>query len=134
MALVTGRECSLTVGAKVYDSVTNGFTLSFSSETLEYQTLSGPRAAGGSESGELEVTFAYDATDSDSLFDALWTASGTSIAYVAKVGGATFTGNAIAVRPSASAKAGEVSEVTVTLPLDGIPVKAASTKSAPTIP
>jgi hypothetical protein len=80
------------------------------------------------------VTFAYDATDSDSLFDALWTAAGTSIAYVAKVGGATFTGNAIAVRPSASAKAGEVSEVTVTLPLDGIPVKAASTKSAPASP
>ena len=123
MALITGSDCSLDLGGTVYDNVINGFELTFDSETLTYDTLAGPRAAGGSESGELTVTWAYDATDIESLFDDLWSGAGTTITYVATVGGATFTGNAIAVRPSAPAKAGEISEVSVTLPLDGIPTK-----------
>lgn len=129
--LVTGKDCSLSVGAKTYDNVVNSFELSFETENLEYQTLAGPRAAGGSESGTLSITFAYDATETpDSLFDALWTAAGTSIAYVATVGGATYTGNAIAVRPGTSAKAGEISEVSVEMALDGMPAKAAKTRAA----
>lgn len=124
MALVTGSDCSLKIGSKAYDSVVNSFELSFESESLTYDTLAGPRAAGGSESGTLSVTFAYDAADADSLFDQLWSNAGAQVAYEATVGGAKFSGNAIAVRPSAPAKAGEVSEVTVELPLDGIPAKA----------
>ena len=123
MALITGSDCSLDLGGTVYDNVINGFELTFDSETLTYDTLAGPRAAGGSESGELTVTWAYDATEIESLFDDLWSGAGTTITYVATVGGATFTGNAIAVRPSAPAKAREISEVSVTLPLDGIPTK-----------
>jgi hypothetical protein len=125
MALVTGKECSLSVGAKVYDNVVNAFELSFETATLEYQTLAGPRAAGGSETGTLTITFAYDSTDTDSLFDSLWTAAGTSVDYVATVGGSTYTGAAIAVRPGTAAKAGEIVEVSVELALDGMPVKAA---------
>lgn len=126
MALITGSDCSLDVGGTTYDNVINGFELTFESDTLTYDTLAGPRAAGGSESGELAITFAYDATETASLFDDLWAGAGSSVAYVATVGGATFTGNAIAVRPSAPAKAGEISEVSVTLPLDGIPTKGAA--------
>ena len=129
--LVTGKDCSLSVGAKVYDNVVNSFELSFDTTSLEYQTLAGPRAAGGSETGTLSITFAYDSHDTDSLFDALWAASGSSVAYVATVGGSTYTGNAIAVRPGATAKAGEISEVSVELSLDGMPTKAAKVKSAP---
>ena len=125
MALVTGSDCSLDIGGTTYDNVTNGFELSFSTDSITYDTLAGPRAAGGSESGELSITFAYDAEETSSLFDALWNGAGNTVAYVATVGGSTYTGNAIAVRPSAPAKAGEISEVEVTLPLDGIPVKAA---------
>lgn len=123
MALITGSDCSLDLGGKVFDTVINGFELTFDSETLTYDTLAGPRAAGGSESGELSITFAYDAAEANSLFDDLWTQAGTIVSYVATVGGATFTGNAIAIRPSAPAKAGEISEVSVTLPLDGMPTK-----------
>ena len=123
MALITGSDCSLDLGGTVYDNVINGFELTFDSETLTYDTLAGPRAAGGSESGELTVTWAYDATETSSLFDDLWAGAGSAITYVATVGGATFPGSAIAVRPSAPAKAGEISEVSVTLPLDGIPAK-----------
>jgi hypothetical protein len=126
MSLVTGRECSLTVGTKKYDTVVNGFELAFDTESLTYDTLSGPRAAGGKETGTLSITFAYDSTETDSLFDALWAGAGTALDYVAKAGGSDFTGKAIAVRPSVPAKAGEVSEVTVELPLDGIPAKAAA--------
>jgi hypothetical protein len=129
MALITGKDCDLTVATKDYKDVVNSFEISFDTTALEYQTLGGPRSAGGSETGKLSITFAYDAGDADSLYDALWTAAGTTIAYVATVGGATFTGNAIAVRPSAPPKAGEISEVTVELTLDGIPTKGAKTRT-----
>ena len=130
MALVTGRDCSLKVGTKTYDNVVNSFELAFDTSSLEYQTLAGPRAAGGSESGTLSITAAYDAGDTNSLFDALWTAAGQSIAYEATVGGVTYSGSAIAVRPGASATAGEVSEFSVELALDGIPTKAPVTPGA----
>lgn len=130
MALVVGTDCSLSVGSKVFDNVVNSFELSFDTSSITYDTLAGPRAAGGSESGELSITFAYDSTETNSLFDDLWAAAGTTITYVATVGGSTFSGNAIAVRPSAPATAGSVSEVQVALPLDGIPTKGAVVKSA----
>jgi hypothetical protein len=129
MALVTGRDCSLSLGSKVFDGVVNNFELAFEVNNLTYDTLAGPRAAGGSESGSLSIEFAYDSTETDSLFDTLWTEAGKTVAYVATVGGSTYTGNAIAVRPGTSAKAGEISTVSVELPLDGIPTKAAKTKA-----
>lgn len=125
MALVTGTDCDLTVATQSYEDSVNSFELAFDTEKLEYQTLGGTRAAGGTESGTLTITAAYDSDETPSLFDALWTAAGSTIAYVATVGGSKFTGNAIAVRPSAIATAGEVSEFTVALTLDGIPTKAA---------
>jgi len=91
--------------------------------SVSYQTLTGPLAAGGSETGSLSITFAYDAGGTGSLFDALWTAAGTDVDYIAKIGPATYTGKAIAVRPGANATAGEVSEVDVEMSLDGIPTK-----------
>jgi hypothetical protein len=129
MALVTGRECSLKVGtpATPFDDVVNSFELTFDQTSLTYDTLAGPRAAGGSESGTLSITFAYDSGETASLFDELWDAAGDPIAYEAKAGGSVYSGTAIGVRPSVPAKAGEVSEVTVELPLDGIPSKAAAT-------
>ena len=128
MALVTGRDCDLTIGGKAYAAVINRFELSFDSDTQTYNVLSGSIAVSGSESGSLAVTFAYDSGDTDSLFDALWSAadSGTNVQYVATVGASTFTGEAVAKRPNANANAGEVSEVTVDLSLSGMPVKGAT--------
>lgn len=123
MALITGTMCSLEIATKTFDNVVNSFELSFSTDSLTYETLAGPRAAGGSESGELTITWAYDAAETDSLFDTLWAGANQTVAYVATVGNATFSGDAIAVRPSAPANAGAISEVSVTLPLDGIPTK-----------
>jgi hypothetical protein len=126
MALITGKDCSLSVGAKVFDDAVNSFEISFDQTEVTYQTLAGPKAGPGSETGTLAITFAYDADETDSLFTTLWAATeaGTPIAYIATVGGNTFTGNAVAVRPSVPAQAGEVSEVSVELPLDGIPTMA----------
>lgn len=126
MALITGYDCSLTIGSNVFDTVINGFELSYDTETLTYDTLAGPRAAGGSESGSLSITFAYDSGDSPSLFDELWTQAGQPITYDAKVGASKFTGTAIAVRPGTPATAGSITEVSVELGLDGMPTKAAS--------
>lgn len=123
MALITGKDCDLTIDAKSYAGVVNKFEMTFDTSNVEYQTLVGPLAAGGTESGKLSITFAYDSGSADSLFDALWTNAGKSIAFVVTVGTTTFTGKAIAVRPGANATAGEVSEVTVDLALDGIPTK-----------
>lgn len=126
MALVTGKDCDLKIGTKSYSGVVSKFELAFDASSVSYQTLTGPLAAGGSETGSLSITFAYDSGSTDSLFDALWTASGKEIEYLAKIGSSTFTGKAIAVRPGANATAGEVSEVDVQMNLDGIPAKGAS--------
>ncbi len=123
MALVTGKDCDLKIGSKSYSGVVNKFELAFESSDVSYQTLTGPLAAGGSETGTLQITFAYDAGSTDSLFDALWTAAVKQLEDTAKIGAATFTGKAIAVRPGANASAGEVSEVDVQMNLDGIPTK-----------
>jgi hypothetical protein len=136
MSLVTGRDCDLTIAAKSYAGVVQSFALDFESESVEYPTLGGTLAGPGSESGTLTITFAYDSGETDSLFDALWTAAeaGSKIAYVGKVGKATFTGNAVAKRPSAGADAENPSETVVELTLDGMPVKgtaAASLSSKP---
>ena len=127
MALITGNDCSISVGGKVFDDVVASFELSFDTETLTYNVLSGPRAAGGSESGNLSLTFAFDSGETDSLYDSLWTAAGTPVAYVATAGTATFTGNAVAIKPGVPATAGSIVEVTVQLALDGMPTKGAVT-------
>lgn len=127
MALITGKDCDLSIGSgaakKSYAGVVNKFELKFDQSSVSYQTLTGPLAAGGTETGTLSITFAYDSGSTDSLFDALWTASGKELDYIAKIGGSSYTGKAIAVRPGANAEAGAVSEVTVDMNLDGIPAK-----------
>jgi len=123
VALVTGKDCDLTIGAKSYSGIVNKFELAFDMSTVSYQTLAGPLAAGGSETGTLSVTFAYDSGEETSLFDALWEAAGKDVDYVAKIGASTYTGKAIAVRPGANATAGEVSEVDVEMNLNGLPTK-----------
>ena len=122
--LITGYDCSITVGDTVFDDVVASFELSFDTESLTYNVLSGPRAAGGSESGSLNLTWAYDSGETPSLYDALWTAKGTAIAYVATAGNSTYTGTAIAVRPGLPATAGSIVECSVELALDGMPVQA----------
>lgn len=129
MALITGKDCDLKIATKSYSGVVNKFDLKFDMSSVSYQTLTGPLAAGGTETGTLDITFAYDSGSTDSLFDALWTNAGKSIAYIAKIGDTTYSGNAIAVRPGANAEAGAVSEVSVTLNLDGIPTKGAPAAS-----
>ena len=122
--LITGYDCSITVGDTVFDDVVASFELSFDTESLTYNVLSGPRAAGGSESGSLNLTWAYDSGETPSLYDALWAAKGQQIAYVATAGNSTYTGVAIAVRPGLPATAGSIVEVSVELGLDGMPVQA----------
>ena len=60
-----------------------------------------------------------------SLFDALWAAadSGANITYAAKLGTTTFTGQAVPARPDVNATAGEVSEFSSSMALNGIPTK-----------
>ena len=125
MALVIGTDCAITVATVSYVDVVQSFELSFATESLTYPTLGGMRTASGDETGTLTITAAYDSEEATSLFDALWTAAGTAIAYVATVGGSTYTGSANAVRPSAIAKGGEVSDFTVEMSLVAIPTKAA---------
>jgi hypothetical protein len=128
MTLVTGKTCDITIGTKDYKGVVNSFELAFDSTAVEYQTLAGPLAGPGAETGTLTLTWAYDSGETtNSLFDDLWTATdaGTPIAYVASVGKSKFTGSCVAKRPNAPANADGVSECSVEMALSGIPVKSA---------
>lgn len=125
MALITGSDCALTITAKDYGDVVSSFELAFTTDSLTYDTLKGQKAGPGKEAAKLTVVFAYDSGATDSLFDALWTNSGKDVAFSATAGGSVFTGNVIAVKPSVPAKAGEVSEVTVEMDVDGQVTKAA---------
>lgn len=125
MAIVTGKDCALSVGGAQFEDVVNSFELAFDMQAAEYNTLTGPLAGPGTESGTLAITFAFDSGETSSLYDELWDAAeaGTPVAYVARVGKSTFSGNAVAARPNANATAGEVSEVSVEMSLDGMPTK-----------
>jgi hypothetical protein len=129
MAIVTGKNCTIKIGTKAYEGVVNNYELAFETTATEYQTLDGPLAGPGSETGTLTIVWAYDSGETNSLFDDIWTAAdaGTPVAYEAKVGRSKFTGNAVAARPNVPADAEGVSECTVELALDGIPTKAAAT-------
>ena len=124
--LYTGSDCDLSVGENAYKNVVASFTLEFNTETAEYNTLGGTWALGGTETGTLSVTFAYDTGNASSLFSDLWTAAeaGSNVSYVATVGNKTYSGEAVAARPSPNAQAGEVSEVTVQMTLNGMPTMA----------
>ena len=124
--LYTGNDCDLSVGGNAYKNVVASFALEFNTETAEYNTLGGTWALGGTETGTLSVTFAYDTGNASSLFSDLWAAaeSGGNVAYVATVGNKTYTGECVAARPSPNAQAGEVSEVTVQMTLNGMPTMA----------
>lgn len=130
MTLVTGKLCNITIGAKEYKCVVNSFELAFDSTAVEYQTLCGPLAGPGGETGTLSITWAYDSgeTTPGSLFDDLWAATdaGTEVAYVATVGKSAFTGKCVAKRPNAPANADGVAECSVEMALNGIPVKSAA--------
>lgn len=129
MTLVTGKLCDITIGSKDFKGVVNSFSLEFDSTAVEYATLGGPLAGPGAETGTLSLTWAYDSGETSSLFDDLWTAveAGTEINYVATVGKSKFTGKCIAKRPNAPASADGVSECSVEMALNGMPVKAAVT-------
>ena len=129
MALVTGSDCSLSIDAKEYATVVSSFQLASTTSSVTYPTLKSTLAGQGTETWKLTVVFAYDSGETSSLYDALWTNAGKSIDYIAKIGDMAYTGKAIAVRPGANAEAGAVSEVSVTMNLDGIPAKAAPTSS-----
>lgn len=129
MAIVTGKNCLISIEATQYEGVTNNFELAFDTTATEYQTLAGPLAGPGTETGTLTLVWAYDSGETTSLFDDIWDAAeaGTPINYVATVGKSIFTGEAVAARPNVPADAEGVSECSVEMALNGIPVKTAVT-------
>lgn len=124
-SIITGSDCTLTIDSVDYSCTINSYTLSFDTSAAEYQTLCGPVAGKGTETGTLDVTAAFDAGETESLFDALWAAadSGANITYAAQLGTTTFTGQAVPARPDVNATAGEVSEFSSSMALNGIPAK-----------
>jgi hypothetical protein len=124
-SIITGSDCTLTIDDVDYSCTINAYTLSFDTSAAEYQTLCGPVAGKGTETGTLDVTAAFDAGETASLFDALWAAadSGANITYAAVLGTTTFTGQAVPARPDVNATAGEVSEFSSSMALNGIPTK-----------
>lgn len=124
MALITGSDCKLTIATKDFSNVINNFSLSFTTESTTYDTLGGQRAGAGKENSKLSVTFAYDSGETNSLFDTLWTGVGKSVDFVAVAGSSQFSGKAVGVRPSVPANAGQVSEVSIEMDVDGTVTKA----------
>jgi hypothetical protein len=124
-SIITGSDCTLTIDSVDYSCTINAYTLSFDTSAAEYQTLCGPVAGKGTETGTLDVTAAFDAGEDESLFDALWAAadSGANITYSAVLGSTTFSGQAVPARPDVNATAGEVSEFSSSMALNGIPTK-----------
>jgi len=124
-SIITGSDCTLTIDGEDYSCTINQYTLSFDTSAAEYQTLCGPIAGKGTETGTLDVTAAFDAGETPSLFDALWAAadSGANVSYVAVLGTTSFAGDAVPARPDVNATAGEVSEFTSSMALNGIPTK-----------
>lgn len=123
MAIITGRDLSLTIDGDSFDDVASSVTLTQDLERNKYDVLSGSKYRTIDETGTLTVELFQDFGETGSVCEALWTAANTApdtaLAFTFTANGGTFTGNAFPSKPAAGGAAPGELTVTVELTIDG---------------
>ena len=82
----------------------------------------------------MQISFAYDSGETDSLFDALWDNDGSKAAFILSAAatkpGSTFTGNVTLVATGMQISAGQVVTCDVTLPCEAKPTRTTLVRTA----
>jgi hypothetical protein len=123
MAIITGRDLSLTIDSEEYDDVASSVTLTQDLERNKYDVLSGSKYRTIDETGTLSIELFQDWGETGSVCEALWSAADTdpdtSLPFTFTANGGTFTGDVFPVKPAAGGAAPGELTVTVELTVDG---------------
>lgn len=125
--VLTGRNVTLDIDTTSYNTQTLGATLTIEQQRDRYETLAGPVDKQLDETGTLEVTLLTDWGQTGGLCAALWDAADTSpdtvLPFTMDVGGDTFAGDVLPVKPPAGGAGNEGTEVTITMTVVGKPTR-----------
>jgi hypothetical protein len=127
--ILSGRQLSLSIGAKTYSEQILDSAINFDTERLTFDTLAGKAYKYIDSNVTLDLTFLNDAgATPNSLYGDLWTATetapDTALAFVLTLKtGVTLTGTVLPNYPGVSASGADAQQVTVSLQVVGIPTE-----------
>ena len=127
--IITGRQLSLTIGAKDYAAQASDVSMSLDNRREEYETIGGRVYKSIDQKGTLTVNMLADwgATSPASLCHALWDATkaspDTTLAFSFAANGTTFAGFVYPSYPDAGGGAADALMTTVVLTISGSPTR-----------
>lgn len=119
MAIITGRDLSLTIDGDTYDAQASSVVLTTTNDRQIYQVLDGKVPKTVDKNATLAVTMYADWGSMNSLCETLWTAAdtapdtGLTFSFTA-ASGAVFTGSVYPEYPDAGGTAPDAQTLTVT--------------------
>ena len=127
--ILSGRQLSLSIGAKTYSEQILDSAINFDTERLTFDTLAGKAYKYIDSNVTLDLTFLNDAgATPNSLYGDLWTATetapDTALNFILTLRtGVTLTGTVLPNYPGVSASGADAQQVTVSLQVVGIPTE-----------
>jgi hypothetical protein len=122
--VLTGRQCTLSIGGTAYTDQILSSTLNMNTERLTFDTLSGKAYKVVDTNSTLAIEFLADWSETVSLAKALWSATESSpdvvISFVLNVHpNVSFTGNLVPSFPSAGGAAADGQQISLELQVVG---------------
>ena len=127
--ILSGRQLSLSIGAKTYSEQILDSAINFDTERLTFDTLAGKAYKYIDSNVTLDLTFLNDVgATPNSLYGDLWTATetapDTALNFILTLRtGVTLTGTVLPNYPGVSASGADAQQVTVSLQVVGIPTE-----------
>jgi hypothetical protein len=127
--ILSGRQLSLSIGAKTYSEQILDSAINFDTERLTFDTLAGKAYKYIDSNVTLDMTFLNDVgATPNSLYNDLWTATetapDTALNFILTLRtGVTLTGTVLPNFPGVSASGADAQQVSVSLQVVGIPTE-----------
>jgi hypothetical protein len=127
--VLSGRQLSLSIGAKTYSEQILDSAINFDTERLTFDTLAGKAYKYIDSNVTLDLTFLNDVgATPNSLYGDLWTATetapDTALNFILTLRtGVTLTGTVLPQYPGVSASGADAQQVSISLQVVGIPTE-----------
>jgi hypothetical protein len=127
--ILSGRQLSLSIGAKTYSEQILDSAINFDTERLTFETLAGKAYKYIDSNVTLDLTFLNDVgATPNSLYGDLWTATetapDTALNFILTLRtGVTLTGTVLPNYPGVSASGADAQQVSISLQVVGIPTE-----------
>lgn len=123
--VLTGRDVTVTVDEKVYDTQTLSAELTTEINRNEHELLSGRVRYTVDETATLEISMLADWGATESLCVAMWNAAAsdpdTPLDFTMDVNGEELTGQILPVKPPLGGSGNESTEISLSLMVEGTP-------------